>query len=308
MVEPTIQLSVVVASYNRRDYIVEAMDSLYRQTLSRDQFEVIVVDNNSKDDTEVLVQDYIRSHPDGHFYYLSELRQGASFARNSGAALAKGKLLVFMDDDAVAGAGFLANILRFFDTHPNAGGLGGRIIPRYIPSEPKWMSHFVSSLVGNFDYSPETIEFSPQRYPLESNMIVRKVDFDAVGGFNTDLPGVKGTLRIGGEGKEFFFKLKNIGRTIWYDPSVQVEHVVEVAKLTPEYLYRVASGIGRGESVRTQAIGKGAYYKKIAEYLYKLVGSVALGLMYALKGRPFQTLPVIRFRIDALRGLMDNKR
>jgi glycosyltransferase involved in cell wall biosynthesis len=308
MVDHTIQLSVVVASYNRRDYIIEAMDSLYRQTLSKDRFEVIVVDNNSKDDTEVLVSDYISTHTDGHFYYLSELRQGASFARNSGAAIAKGAYLVFMDDDAVAEPSFLQNILRFFDTHPGAGGLGGRIIPRYIPAEPKWMSHFVSSLVGNFDYSPETVEFSPQRYPLESNMIVRKVDFDTVGGFNTDLPGVKGTLRIGGEGKEFFFKLKNIGRTIWYDPSVRVEHVVEVAKLSHEYLYRVASGIGRGESVRTQAIGKKAYYKKIAEYLYKLAGSVVLGVLYALKGHPAQTMPIIRFRIDAMRGLMDNKR
>jgi len=139
-------------------------------------------------------------------------------------------------------------------------------------------------------------------------MVVRKVDFDQVGGFNTDLPGVKGTLRIGGEGKEFFFKLKAIGRTIWYDPTVKVEHIVEVKKLTREYLYRVASGIGRGESVRTQAIGRLTYYKKIAEYLYKLGGSVVLGILYALKGTPGRSMPVIRFRIDALKGLTDNRR
>jgi glucosyl-dolichyl phosphate glucuronosyltransferase len=87
-----------------------------------------------------------------------------------------------------------------------------------------------------------------------------------------------------------------------------VEHVVEVQKLTREYLYRVASGIGRGESVRTRAIGRGAFYKKIAEYIYKLGGSFALALWYALKGQPAKSLPVIRFRIDALRGLLDNRR
>ena len=306
--EKPVLLSVVICSYNRRDYITGAMDSLYRQTLDKADYEVIVVDNNSKDDTETRCREYIGTHPEGRFLYLSESRQGASFARNTGAALAQGEFLVFMDDDAVAAPDFLENIISFFRTHPGAGGMGGRIIPRYIPGEPRWMSHYVSSLVGNFDYSPVTVEFAPLRYPLESNMVVRKADFDSVGGFNTDLPGVKGTLRIGGEGKEFFYKLKGLGRTIWYDPDVRVEHVVEVKKLTREYLYRVASGIGRGESVRTKAEGQGAYYKKIGEYLYKLGGAITLGLLYTLKGKPAQALPVIRFRIDALRGLTDNKR
>lgn len=89
------------------------------------------------------------------------------------------------------------------------------------------MSHFVSSLVGNFDYSKQITVFSPNKYPLESNMIIRKTDFDSVNGFNTALPGVQGTLRIGGEGKEFFLKLKALGRIIYYDPSVIVEHIVE---------------------------------------------------------------------------------
>jgi glycosyltransferase involved in cell wall biosynthesis len=306
--EAPVLLSVVICSYNRRDYITGAMDSLYRQTLHKKDYEVIVVDNNSKDDTEARCLEYIGSHPDGRFLYLSEKRQGASFARNTGAVLAQGDFLVFMDDDAIAFPDFLERILAFFRAHGEAGGLGGRIIPRYIPGEPRWMSHYVSSLVGNFDYSPTTVEFSAQRYPLESNMIVRKSDFDRVGGFNTDLPGVKGTLRIGGEGKEFFFKLKSLGRSIWYDPAVRVEHVVEVKKLTREYLYRVASGIGRGESVRTKAAGGGAYHRKMLEYLYKLGGSLVLGLGYLLRGQPAKALPVIRFRIDALRGLTDNQR
>ena len=135
-------------------------------------------------------------------------------------------------------------------------------------------------------------------------MIVRKIDFDAIRGFNTDLPGVKGTLRIGGEGKDFFLRLQALGRKIYYDPSIIVHHVVEVKKLTPHYMYRVASGIGRGERVRTKAISNWAFRKKIIEYIYKLGGSFVLGMIYALKGRPAQTWPVIKFRIDALKGLL----
>lgn len=300
----TPEISVVICSYNREDYIIGAIESLNQQTLSKDKFEVLVVDNNSIDNTGELVQQYISKHPGFHLHYLTESRQGASYARNTGAAFSKGWLLCFMDDDAIAEKDYLQNILNFFQAHPDANGLGGRIIPKYIPEKPKWMSHFVSSLVGNFDYSQEVEVFKPGKYPLESNMIVLKEDFTTIGGFNTDLPGVKGTLRIGGEGKDFFLRLQALGRKIYYDPSVVVHHVVEVKKLTPQYMYRVASGIGRGESVRTKAIGKFAYFKKVLEYLYKLAGSGVLGILYALKGKPAQSWPIIKFRIDALKGLL----
>jgi hypothetical protein len=164
----------------------------------------------------------------------------------------------------------------------------------------------VASLVGNFDYSKTITEFAPERYPLESNMIVAKKDFDAIQGFSSAIPGVKGTLRIGGEGKDFFFRLKEKGKTVYYSPDVIVEHIVEVEKLTPEYMYRVASGIGRGERVRVLQVSKFAYYKKILEYIYKLGGSVVLGVIYTLKGNPSQFRPVIQYRIDALKGLLNH--
>jgi len=282
----------------------EAFDSLLHQSLATTNFEVIVVNNNSTDNTETICLNYIDTHPSLQITYLNEPEQGASFARNTGAAIAKGALLCFMDDDAIAYPNYLETIIHFFESTPAAGGLGGRIIPRYIPAKPKWMSHFVSSLVGNFDYNKEIVVFSENKYPLESNMIIRKQDFELVSGFNTDLPGVKGTLRIGGEGKEFFFKLKALGRIIYYHPNVIVEHVVETAKLTPEYMYRVASGIGRGERVRTKSISGFAFYQKIIEYIYKLVGSFILGISYLLQGKPAKTKPVIQFRIDALKGLL----
>ena len=297
-------ISVVICSYNRANYIVGALESLYRQTIVKDLFEVLVVDNNSTDNTASLVAQYMQEHPGFRVAYFTETRQGASFARNTGAAHAAAPLLCFMDDDAVAEPEFLQRIVHFFATHPDATGLGGRIIPRYIPEEPKWMSHFVSSLVGNFSYSPHVTVFSAGKFPLESNMAVLKKDFETIGGFNTALPGVVGTLRIGGEGKDFFIRLQQLQKKIYYDPGVVVHHVVEVKKLTPRYLYQVASGIGRGERIRMQSKGGISYLLKILEYLYKLAGSVVLGIGYALKGTPEKSLPVVRFRIDALKGLM----
>jgi glycosyltransferase involved in cell wall biosynthesis len=299
-----LEISVVICTYNRALYLPAALDSLYNQQINKDSYEVIVVNNNSSDNTESVCNHFIATHTDAHFIYLNEPNQGASFARNTGAAIAQSPLLCFMDDDAIAHANYLSLIIDFFKTHEDAGGLGGRIIPKYIPAEPVWMSHFVSSLVGNFDYSKEITVFSPNKYPLESNMIIKRVDFNLVNGFNTALPGVKGTLRIGGEGKEFFLKLKALGKTIYYHPAIIVDHVVETQKLTPEYLYRVASGIGRGEKVRTQSISTKAYWSKVIEYLFKLGASIVLAVGYLLQGYPSKMKPVIQFRIDALKGLL----
>jgi len=297
-------LSIVICSYNRASYIGDALTSLYEQSGGLGSFEAIIVDNNSTDNTSEVFQNWRDTHPLGNFTYTTEKQQGASYARNTGSKLANGAWLCFMDDDAVATEHYVQNIIRHIQDQPFVVGFGGRIIPKYIPSEPNWMSHYVSSLVGNFDYAPIACAFENGKYPLESNMIVKKDVYEQIGGFNTSLPGVVGTLRIGGEGKELFYKIMSLGHKIYYDPSICVYHVVEVKKLTSEYMYRVASGIGRGEKARTKAISNNSYIYKVVEYLIKLAASFILGLKYAIQGSPAKSWPVIKFRIDALKGLL----
>jgi glycosyltransferase involved in cell wall biosynthesis len=297
-------LSIIICSYNRASYISDALTSLYAQSSGLDDFEVIIVDNNSTDNTKEVYAQWRHTNTNGQFTFISEMQQGASFARNTGAAIAKGEWVCFMDDDAVATTDYVKNIIKHIQDQPFIVGFGGRIIPKYIPAEPKWMSYYVSSLVGNFDYAPTACAFENGKYPLESNMIVKKSVYDQIGGFNVNLPGVVGTLRIGGEGKELFYKIIALGHTIYYDPSICVHHVVEVKKLTSEYMYRVASGIGRGEKTRTLNISNGAYIMKILEYLLKLGAGIILGIKYAIQLTPSKTWPIIKFRIDTIKGLL----
>jgi glucosyl-dolichyl phosphate glucuronosyltransferase len=298
------KISVIICTFNRAKYITQAMQSLHNQTLAKELFEVIIVNNNSSDNTTAICENFISENNASNFYYLNEPKQGASFARNTGAVIAKAPLLCFMDDDAVANEVYLENIVQFFEQYKDADALGGRIIPQYIPAEPEWMSYYVSSLVGNFEYSKEITVFKSGKYPLESNMIVKTEDFIKINGFNEALPGVIGTLRIGGEGKDLFFKLQALGKKVYYSPNVKVQHIIEVEKLTREYMYRVASGIGRGEKVRTKKMGQLTYFKKIMEYFLKLGAAVILGFKYLLEGNAAKAMPVIRFRTDALKGLL----
>lgn len=299
----SLDISVIICTYNRDRYLPEAMRSLTEQDFDITRFETIVVNNNSKDETERVCKEFIETHPSHLLYYYNETEQGSSPARNKGARHAKGSVLIFMDDDAVAENDFLKNAWKFHLDNPSVHGFGGRIIARYIPAEPEWMSHYVSALVGNFHYADLVTEFSPNKYPLESNMAVTREAFDAIGGFNVALPGVKGTLRIGSEGKDLFLRLKERGYKIFYVPDMVVHHVVEVSRLNKEYLYRVASGIGRGEKQRISSKGKMSYYGKLAEYIFKLGASVLIGLFYIITFRPAKAWPVVQFRIDAIKGL-----
>lgn len=300
----SIQLSIIICSYNRASFIGDALSGLYHQTSELENFEVLVVDNNSTDNTAEVFRQWRILHSLGNFNYLTEEKQGASFARNSGAKHSNSNWLCFVDDDAIASTTYVENILKHIQQHPNIVGFGGRIIPRYIPAKPEWMSYHVSSLVGNFDYAPIAGPFKNGKYPLESNMIVSKSIFEKIGGFNIALPGVMGTVRIGGEGKDLFLKIMALGHLIYYDPNIIVEHVVEVAKLTPAYMYRVASGIGRGEKTRTKAISTTSYVLKVMEYIFKLAASVILGMKYVLQGTPEKFWSIIQYRIDATKGLL----
>lgn len=300
-----MQLTIIICSYNRAKYIEAALNSLYHQSISLDQFEVIIVDNNSTDETPATYNSWKASHTEGDFNYSTELQQGASFARNKGAFLASGEWLCFMDDDAIATDSYVENILKQIEINPQIVGFGGRIIPKYIPREPAWMSYYVASLVGNFDYAPIATPFKNGKYPIESNMIVKKKIFEKIGGFNTNIPGVVGDFRIGGEGKDLFYKIISLGETIYYDPSMIVYHVVEVSKLTPKYMYRVASGIGRGERERTKSISSMHYLLKIFEYILKFGASIILAIKYLFQFTPAKSWPIIKFRIDALKGLLN---
>ena len=123
-------LSIIICSYNRASYITGALSSLYECNANLEEFEVLFVDNNSTDNSLQIANEWRAAHPLGNFTITAETKQGASYARNTGAKMAKGQWLCFMDDDSVAFPHFVQNILKHITTYPDRVGFGGRIIPK----------------------------------------------------------------------------------------------------------------------------------------------------------------------------------
>ncbi len=172
------QVSVIIPSHNRRDFIREAIASVVAQTY-RD-FEIIVVDDGSDDDTHTVVEEFSRSSPVVRYVFQSN--QGVSAARNHGVALSSSQFLAFLDSDDVWQPSKLESQIAFLTTHPEAS---------ICHTEEIWLRNGVRVNPRNkhrkasgdiFARSLELCLVSP------SAVMLRRTLFEQMGGFDPDLP------------------------------------------------------------------------------------------------------------------------
>ncbi len=114
------QLSIIVATYNRGERLLRTLASLAAQTLPADEWEAVIVNNNSTDDTPALFADFAAAHPSLNLHIVDEPRQGLSHARNRGIASSTAPVIAIIDDDEEVNPEFAAAYVDFFARHPEA--------------------------------------------------------------------------------------------------------------------------------------------------------------------------------------------
>jgi len=296
--EYSSKISVAICSYNRAKYLVDSLRSLKNQNLKPDYFEIIVVDNNSTDKTAEISINFIKDNPTLNVSYYKETQQGLSFARNRAIREAKHDFITFIDDDAIAKEDFLANILKFFQDHKVVDALGGKVIPIYEngKEEPEWLSKYIWGLVSKVDYGDEVQKFPSPKYPAGCNMSFKKEKLFQVGLFNTD-------LKIRGDDKDIFAKLKNINARVYYVPDVFVYHNVDEYRLEKNFIKKLSIVIGNSERVRLADKGFISLLLKLFEYLFKLIAGFIIAFSFLLKGETEKAKYLIMVRWIILKGL-----
>lgn len=297
------KVSATICSYNRARFIISAVESIFNQSFDKNKYEVIVVDNNSTDNTVALLEQYKKDHPDYNFRYYVEHNQGVAYTRTRCAMEAKGEIVAYLDDDSEAHPGWLSSIVSFFDQHPETYSIGGKIIPKYLTSLPDWYSKYFFGLVGNFDQGPKEKQMTGARYPCGANMAFRKKVFDEIGYFNTDL-GRKGKGLLANEEKDIYLRILAHHHQVWYLPQMAVDHNVEANKFDKNYVRRHSMGIGGGERLRLKGQPKALSLKWI-EYFMKWGYAVAYGLGFLAKGQWSKFVMLERFRWWVLMGFID---
>jgi glycosyltransferase involved in cell wall biosynthesis len=264
-----MKITVILCTFNRSQSLARALDSVALCTLPASaEWEVLVVDNNSTDQTRQLVEEFSRRYTE-RFRYLFEAKPGKSHALNAGIREARGDVLAFMDDDVVVEPAWLQKLIAPFESGGWAG-VGGRIVPDQDFRPPRWIpmhERYALAPLAMFDLGQTACELLEA--PFGTNMAFRKTVFQKLGGFRTDLGPQPGSA-IRNEDTEFGFRVLADGQRLWYEPSAVVYHSLPADRLQKQYFLTWWHDKARAD-IRTDGVPTDTkwYFAGIPLYLFR---------------------------------------
>lgn len=249
---PTI--SIIIPTYNRCNHVIKTLKSFQNQNYPKDKYEIILVDNNSTDDTNTIVRDYIQNQTSTIRYYL-EPRTGNHYARNKAAAVANGEILYFCDDDVIADPLLLREIVTPFYMDETVGTATGRVLPKWETPPPKWIVEYCNNKFLSLLDPPEIFLISNSvNLFFSCHQAVRKDVFLKAGGFN---PESFATHYLGDGETGLNIKIKNLGYRFAFVGSSITYHVIPPKRYTQTYLNNRLGNAGNAQAYTDFRRGSG---------------------------------------------------
>jgi glycosyltransferase involved in cell wall biosynthesis len=244
-----MDFTVIICTYNRAQNIPQCIEHLACQQGTEDfSWEVLIVDNNSNDNTREVVQE-LANESSITIRYAFEPHQGLNYARNTGIRESKGRYFCYVDDDILVSPIWLSSLFNALVTN-DADAVGGRIHLDPDITLPEWISDDAMGFLGYQDYGAQAFRMDGiKQYPYGGNMSFHRRVVEKIGFFNPNL-GRKGEGRKRGElfkGAEtdFFHRLSAIDDTrIFYEPSAIVYHQVLPHQLQKKYFLTIHFNAG----------------------------------------------------------------
>ena len=240
----TPDISVVVCTYNRAALLEKALRSLFAQNAEPSSFEIVVIDNNSADETPQVVES-LKAESPVTLRYFRESRQGNAYARNAGVDQSAGRVVAYMDDDVIADENWVAVMKAAFAHEPELSFVGGKVLPLWESDPPSWLTNAHWAPLALIDYGPEPLEIAgPTPLGLlTANIGIRREVFTEVGGFLTSLQRVKGAIGSM-EDHEFLMRVCRSGKRGKYLPDLITRAWIDPERLTKAYHRRWHTGHG----------------------------------------------------------------
>jgi len=237
-----LDVTVLLATANRAQLLEQTLGHF--ESLATDDltWQIVVVDNGSIDATASVLKHAARRLP---LVALRDSEPGKNRALNRGLPHARGELLVFTDDDVVPDPQWLRELVNAAKKWPTYDVFAGRITPRFPPETLEWVrSHpFGEAAYARFDLPQaegptETLAFGPN-YAVRASVTTRHRFSEQIG------PQAGKNYAMGSE-TEYLLRLQRAGHRTVYVPSAHVEHVIQPAQTTPEWLLGRSFRLGRG--------------------------------------------------------------
>lgn len=229
-------ISVGICTRNRARVLGETLEGL-TALQPGPEWEAVVCGNACTDETRAVAERYSSILP---LRFVDEPALGLSHARNRVLAESRGEIVAFIDDDVTVAPGWLGALADGAARFPQAGVLGGPILPVFPPATDPDLLAVLPSIRRGFaglDFGPvaRTLEFP--EYPFGANMAFRRA---AVAGllFDPDL-GYRGKSLVPGEERDFIARVVRAGWRIHWLPGMALEHRISADRLTLPYLSRL---------------------------------------------------------------------
>jgi len=310
----TPDVSVIVSTYNRCDSLLGTLRGLVNQDSQGLEYEVIVVDNNSTDQTRSVAQEFCNAHRD-KMVYCFEPQQGVSYARNKGIGLARGSIIAITDDDIRPASNWVSSVRAGFDKFPDADCAGGKVLPEPHLDFPEWLTPENWSAMAFLDLGDETKLLDVLNGPglVGANLAFRAAVLNEVGNFNPQLQRVKNTIGSM-EDHEYQLRLGKAHKHIFYFPEMVVYANVFPERLTKTYHRRWHFGHGSFYALMKSPDFESSRltFLDIPGHVYRRVFSNAYDcLKYRLSNKPaleFQSELEMRFFLGFIRKRLSERR
>jgi len=225
-------VTVAIGTYKRAHWLREALAFITRQDYPLDRWEIVIVDNNSPDDTRAVVESFSGA-PQPPKYFL-ETNQGSSFARNRALKemAPNGDIVLFTDDDVLGKTDWLRQMIEplLRPGNENLAGVCGETIPHFPDGLPAWLE----GQFRPFGYRTDIGPLKRNQLPSTANVALRRTVLDKVGWFRTDLGRLPNRLTAG-EDNDLMRRILDAGFTFWFNPHADLLHVVPGSRLTFKY-------------------------------------------------------------------------
>lgn len=245
------KLTVAVPTRNRAELLAQTLASVAAMRIPGEiEPECLIVDNNSTDETNDVVERFARHAPIA-VRYLVEPRLGSSYARNRAVATSDCDYIFFIDDDAVAEPDWVIELLGAIE-HRKLDAACGIVLPQWAGPPPHWLGPRLYSRLAVHDEEalselPQRELDSVQNYYSANTGFLRET-FELFGGFREDL-GVVGNNPMSGEDTELFARIIARGGVMGFVPTARVHHIIGPERMTRRYLRRKSFAFGFGSAI-----------------------------------------------------------